>query len=92
MTAHTAIIFTRYMILSVENREAKDERSLGEIFMLFSDELADVTWVQAFQMLLQLFNEMLSVDLGLPERKINEMMDLFMKNIPSALQKILKTA
>lgn len=30
MTAHVAVVFTRYMMLSVENRETKDERSLGE--------------------------------------------------------------
>lgn len=35
MTAHTAVVFTRYMMLSVENREANDERSLGELFYTF---------------------------------------------------------
>ncbi len=32
MTAHTAIVFTRYMMLSLEGRESNDERSLGELF------------------------------------------------------------
>lgn len=92
MTAHTAIIFTRYMMLSVENRESKDERSLGEIFLLFSDELSDITWVQAFQMLLQFFNELLIADCSLPESKISELMDAFMDIIPSALKERLQTA
>ena len=35
MTAHVAIVFTRYMMLSVENRESQDERSLGELFCTF---------------------------------------------------------
>jgi len=35
MTAHVAVVFTRYMMLSVENREANDERSLGELFYTF---------------------------------------------------------
>ena len=35
MTAHTAVVFTRYMILSLESRESNDNRSLGELFYTF---------------------------------------------------------
>ena len=48
MTAHTAVVFTRYMMLSLESRESNDERSLGELFLYFSDEMSDITWIQAF--------------------------------------------
>ena len=91
MTAHTAIIFTRYMMLSVENRESKDERSLGELFMLFSDELAEVSWIQAFQLILQLFKEHLTANIGLSESKVLEVMDAFMKLIPSFIKERLQT-
>ena len=52
MPAHTAVVFTRYMMLSLESRESSDTRSLGELFLHFSDEMADITWIQAFQMML----------------------------------------
>ena len=48
MTAHTAVVFNRYMILSLESRESNDDRSLGELFLYFSDEMSDITWIQAF--------------------------------------------
>ena len=32
LTTHTAIVFTRYMILALEQRRNVDERSLGELF------------------------------------------------------------
>ena len=35
MTAHTAVVFARYMMLSLESRESNDERSLGELFYIF---------------------------------------------------------
>ncbi len=35
MTAHTAVVFTRYMMLSLESRESNDNRSLGELFYTF---------------------------------------------------------
>lgn len=90
MTAHTSVIFTRYMMLSTENREAKDERSLGELFLLFSDELSDITWIQAFQLLLQMFRELLSEECGLSENKVCELMDVFMSAIPSVLKERLQ--
>ena len=49
ITAHTAIVFVRYMMLSLAEREAVDERSIGELFLYFSDEQSDLTWVQEFQ-------------------------------------------
>lgn len=92
MTAHVAVVFTRYMMLSVENRESKDERSLGELFLYFSDELSDITWIQAFQVMLQMFSRLLSNHCELSENKISELTDAFVNTIPSALKERLKVA
>ena len=35
---HTVIVFTRYMMQSLESLESNDERTLGEPFLYFSDE------------------------------------------------------
>ncbi len=78
MTAHTAVVFTRYMMLSLESRESNDNRSLGELFLYFSDEMSDITWIQAFQMLLQMFRTMLSDNTELSDEKINELASAFM--------------
>ncbi len=78
MTAHTAVVFTRYMMLSLESRESNDNRSLGELFLYFSDEMSDITWIQAFQMLLQMFRTMLSDNTELSDEKINELANAFM--------------
>ena len=74
MTAHTAVVFTRYMMLSLESRESNDNRSLGELFLYFSDEMSDVTWIQAFQMLLQMFRTMLTENTELSDEKISELL------------------
>ena len=78
MTAHTAVVFTRYMMLSLESRESNDNRSLGELFLYFSDEMSDITWIQAFQMLFQMFRRMLSDNTELSDEKINELANAFM--------------
>ena len=90
MTAHTAVVFTRYMMLSIESRESSDERSLGELFLYFSDEMADITWIQAFHLLLQMFRELLADNLDMEDDKINSLVDAFMDAIPTLLKSKLQ--
>ena len=92
MTAHTAVAFTRYMMLSLEGRESNDNRSLGELFLYFTDEMADITWLQAFQMLLQMFRTMLIGLTELSEDKVNEFVDAFMDALPVLLKTKLQAA
>ena len=92
VTAHTAVVFTRYMMLSLESRESNDSRSLGELFLYFSDEMSDITWIQAFQMLLQMFRTMLSDNTELSEDKIDELVDTFMNTVPALLRTQLQAA
>ena len=90
LTAHTAIVFTRYMMLSLECRESKDERSLGELFLHFSDEMSDITWIQAFQMLLQMFRTTLTDKTELSDEKITELVEMFIDALPNILKTKLK--
>ena len=92
MTAHTAIVFTRYMMLSLENRESNDTRSMGELFLYFSDEMSDITWIQAFQMLLQMFRTLLADQIDISDEKIDELVDAFMDAIPALLKSKLQAA
>ena len=92
MIAHTAVVFTRYMMLSLESRESNDNRSLGELFLYFSDEMSDITWIQDFQMLLQMFRTMLSDNTELSDEKIDELANAFMDALPALLKTKLQAA
>ena len=50
LTAHVSIVFTRYMVLSVEKRLNEDDRTVGELFFLMADELQDITFNQSMAM------------------------------------------
>jgi hypothetical protein len=80
------------MMLSLESREANDTRSLGEIFLYLTDEMSDITWIQAFQMLLEMFRNALSGELDISDEKIDELVDSFMNAIPSILKECLQSA
>lgn len=92
MTAHVAIIFTRYMMLSVENRLAVDERSMGELFYLCTDEMADITWHEAFQKLMRLLEEILTENLDLSEKELQKIMTIFLDSLPRQFSRALQKA
>lgn len=92
MTAHTAVVFTRYMMLALESRESNDKRSLGELFLYFSDELSDITWIQALQLLLQMFQKLMTDNPNMTDDKIDELVDTFMDTIPTLLKSKLQAA
>ena len=79
-------------MLSLENRESNDNRSLDGLFLYFSDEMSDITWIQAFQMLLQMFRTMLTEDTELSDEKVEELMDAFMNVLPTLLKTQLQAA
>ena len=92
MTAHTAIVFARYMMLSLESRESNDPRSMGELFLYFFDEMSDITWIQAFQMMLEMFRTLLVDQTDISDEKIDELVDAFMDAIPALLKSKLQAA
>lgn len=42
MVSHTAIVFTRYTILEWIRRKENDEKTYGELFFLFCDDIQDI--------------------------------------------------
>ena len=89
MTAHVAVVFTRYMMLAVENRTSSDKRTLGELFYLIADEMADINWMQAFQMLMNAFLSTLADKLSLTSSQLEQFMDSFFEALPSSTKKCL---
>ena len=82
MTAHVAIIFTRYMMLSVQNRLSVDAHSMGELFYQCTDEMADITWQEAFRLIMQLLEKVLNNDVDLTEKEVQKILDIFIENLP----------
>ena len=89
MTAHVAVVFTRYMMLAVENRASSDKRTLGELFYLIADEMSDIDWMQAFQTLMDAFLSTLADKLSLTSSQLEQFMDSFFEALPSSTKKCL---
>ena len=52
LTAHVAIVFTRYLMIAMEQRRSEDDRTLGELFFFFTDELKDITSGESFRIII----------------------------------------
>jgi len=85
MTAHTTIVFLRYICLAWEQRQSQDPRCFGELFYLVYDELADISFVKALQTLLAVLIESLRDALFLSDAQINTLIDTFFARLPPAL-------
>lgn len=58
LISHTTIVFTRYLVMEWERRQENDQRSLGGLFFLFSDEVRDIDLKLALQQLISFFVEL----------------------------------
>ena len=59
LISHTTIVFTRYIILSWQNRCSTDQRTLGGMFYELCDEISDLDWAIALQQLIELLEDTL---------------------------------
>ena len=60
MVSHTAIVFTRYSILEWVRRNENDQKTYGELFFMFCEDIQDMDLTTALQSLMALFVEHLS--------------------------------
>lgn len=60
MVSHTAIVFTRYTILEWIRRNQNDQKTYGELFFMFCDDIQDMDLTNALQSLMALFVEHIS--------------------------------
>ena len=81
MCAHCAIVFARYMLLALESRKEQDPRTAGPIFCLICDEIADVSFRQAFTLLQLIWGNLLR-ELKLPKQQITVLFESLIANLP----------
>ena len=84
--AQTTIVFLRYIMLAYESRASVDQRTCGELFFLVCDELKDISFLEALTILLNAFFVQIKDVFVLTEQQINNMMSIFIRQIPLCLR------
>ena len=86
MVAHTTIVFLRYIMIADTTRMSTDEKSFGELFYEYGDEVKDMTFVQAFTLLLHQIKLILQDQLFLAEDYISRIVDELLESLPKYLR------
>ena len=78
MVSHTTIVFTRYILLEWIRRNRNDQKTYGELFFMFCDDIQDMDLTNALQGLMSLFTDiasMMSADITeMPKSKVSDWM------------------
>ena len=82
LTAHTAIVFARYMLIAVETRLNEDDRTGGEMFFIICDEIQDISFQKSMLLILQSVIEVTTEKLGLAEDKVDDLMNEIISRLP----------
>lgn len=92
LTAHVAIVFVRYLMIALEQRRNEDDRTLGEIFFFFTDELADITFGESFQILINAMIESVCAIFKPTEEQIQLLIEMFVGRLPEYIRNSLARA
>ena len=92
LTAHVALVLTRYMLMSVAKRNNEDERTLGELFYFMVEEVADITFNQSMKILMDAMLESIKAIFQATEEQLTAFTNDFINRLPDCMQKPLLAA
>ena len=81
ITAHTAIVMTRYIILAADKRHNEDPRTMTTMFHEYYDEKADITLIQAMKLVMEALHTALHECISLSEYEVGVIIDTFIAGL-----------
>lgn len=76
-------------MIALKQRQNEDERTLGELFFYFRDELADITFAEYYQILLRIMFESICAVFHVTDEQIFEFTSTFVEKLPSYIRNAL---
>ena len=83
MTAHTTIVFMRYIMLALEAKNSVDHRTVGGCFYLICDEMEDIRFSIALILILDLLRRTLEEFPVISEELADTIINSFFNGLPS---------
>lgn len=89
MISHTTIVFMRYIMLALESRNNKDNKTIGGMFFLLCDELQDIKLIESLQLLIQVLKNTVKKHLRLTSEQFYELVSHFITSLPLCIKERL---
>ena len=90
LTAHVAIVFTRYMMLAVQKRDNEDERTLGELLYLAIDEMADISFSESMLILIEAMTNSMKEIIHATDEQLVRVLEVFLNKFPNLMKASLQ--
>ena len=76
-------------MIAMEQRRNEDDRTLGEIFYFFTDELADITFGESFQIIITTMMDCVSAIFQPTDEQLHMFIEMFFGRLPAYIKKSL---
>lgn len=86
LISHTTIVFSRYILLSWQNRCSTDDRTLGGMFYELCDEINELDWAIALQQLVELLEDALEKSNKTFKRLIKSQLQQWFSSLPNYIR------
>lgn len=90
MNAHVAIVFSRYMMLSVAQRENEDDKTICELCFCLLDEMEDITFSRSMCIIIDALMDTVMEYFHITEAQLEEFTTSFVKRLPKYMQEALE--
>jgi hypothetical protein len=88
MISHITIVFSRYIVLSWQNRCHNDQRTLG-VFYDLCDEISQLDWAVALQHLIELLQDVLKNSKSAVQKLIKSQLQQWFTGLPNYIKAYL---
>jgi len=85
-SALAAVVFIRYIKLAIDNRENRDNRSLGDLFVCCCKELEDISFSTAFALIFEIFTQVAHDFMQLSKSTLDAAVNQFVAALPCAIK------
>ena len=92
LTAHVSIVFTRYMLLAVSKRDNEDDRTLGELFYIMIAEVADITYQESMQIIIEAMLATVQEEFHITDEQVEGFYVKFISRLPESMQRLLQAS
>ena len=79
-------------MIAMEQRRSEDDRTLGEIFYFFTDELKDITFGESFQIIMTAMIESVCAIFQPTEEQLAMFIEMFVGRLPDYIRNSLAKA
>ena len=90
MCAHVSIVFARYMMLSVAQRENEDDKTICELCFCLLDEMEDITFSCSMCIIIDALMDTVMEYFHITESQLEEFTASFVQRLPKYMQDALE--